>query len=73
MVSLVVWLFVETRRAVNRERRAREDGQATSTLRRERCTYAIVSTIFGFSYLVRYFIDEYEQCEQDRIGSYFDQ
>ena len=59
MLLLVMWLFVETQRAVERERRARLDGRVTPTLRRERCTYAIVSFIFALSYIGRYYMNEY--------------
>ena len=53
MTLLVVWLFVETKRAVNRERKSRQDGKVTHTLMRERCTYATISTFFGLSYIGR--------------------
>ena len=62
MTLLVIWLFVETQRAVNRERKARLDGQVTHTLRRERCTYAIISIFFGLSYIGRYMVNDYEYC-----------
>ena len=63
MTILVLWLFVETKRAVDRERQARQDGRVTNTLRKERCTYAIVSIIFGLSYIGRVGLNEYESCE----------
>ena len=59
MVSLVIWLFIETRRAVAREILARQDGHVTHTLRKERCIYAIITTFFGLSYLGRYVMNEY--------------
>ena len=59
MVLLVLWLFIETRGAVNRETSARQDGKVTHTLRRERCTYAIITTFFGLSYIGRYYVNEY--------------
>ena len=59
MVLLVIWLFIETRRAVNREKLARQDGYVTHTLRKERCTYAIITTFFGLSYLGRYVMNEF--------------
>ena len=70
MFSLVIWLFVETKRAVNRERKTRRDGRVTHTLTRERCTYAIISIFFGLSYIGRFVINEYEKCD-GRIGSTF--
>ena len=33
------------------------------TLRRERCTYAIVTFFFAFSYFVRFAINKYNICE----------
>ena len=63
MVLLVVWLFVETKRAVDRERRSRQDGKVTHTLVRERCTYAIISTLFGLSYIGRFVLNTYIDCE----------
>ena len=54
MVLLVTWLFIETFRAVSRERRARQDGKVTHSLRRERCTYAIITFFFGLSYIGRF-------------------
>ena len=59
MLSLVIWLFVETQRAVNRERKARKDGKVTHSLRRERCIYAIVSMFFSLSYLGRFLLNYY--------------
>ena len=47
MVLLVIWLFIETRRA------------ETHTLWKERCSYAIVTTFFGLSYIGRYVNNEY--------------
>ena len=55
MLLLVVWLFVETQRAVNRERRAR--GKVMHTMRRERCTYAIISIFFALSYIGRFILN----------------
>ena len=57
MILLVVWLFVETKRAVDRERNARQDGKVTHTLMRERCTYATISTFFGLSYIGRFVLN----------------
>ena len=57
MVLLVVWLFVETQRAVNREMQL--NGRVMHTLRRERCTYALISTFFGLSYVGRFALNEY--------------
>ena len=65
MILLVVWLFIETQRAVNRERRASDVGGVTPSLRRERCTYAIISIFFGLSYIGRYILNSY--------GSNFDE
>ena len=63
MLILVFWLFLETQRAVKRERKLY--GKVQHTLRAERCTYAIVSFFFALSYIGRYTInicdgDEYE-------------
>ena len=58
MISLVVWLFVETQRAVNREREARQ-GVVTHTLWRERFTYALISAIFGLSYIGRIVVNDH--------------
>ena len=55
MVLLVTWLFIETQRAVNRE--TKEYGNVMHKLKRERCTYALISTIFGVSYLGRFYLD----------------
>ena len=63
MVLLVIWLFVETSSAVKREKFARQDGRVTHTLRRERCTYAIVVTLFSLSYLGRYIFNVYLECD----------
>ena len=71
MILLVAWLFVETQKAVNRERRARSDGRVTQNLRRERCTYAIISTIFALSYLGRYFLNEYGSGCDDEVWSLY--
>ena len=62
MTILVIWLFFETKRAVDRERRASHDGRVTNTLRKERCTYAIVSILFALSYVGRVGLNEYEAC-----------
>ena len=70
MVLLVTWLFIETKRAVNRERRARQDGQVTYTLRRERCTYAFVSFLFGVSYIGRYFYNNFAFCRADYLSNF---
>lgn len=57
MILLVIWLFIETRRVVNRERQ--QTGQVTQKFRKERCTYAIVSFFFGLSYFGRFFRNEF--------------
>ena len=62
MVLLVIWLFIETREAVNREKLARQDGTVTHTLKRERYTYAVITTFFGLSYIGRHFEDVYVEC-----------
>ena len=71
MILLVIWLFVETKRAVIRERRARQDGKVTHNLRRERCTYAIISVVFGLSYIGRFFFNEYDSCDEI-VGTIFE-
>ena len=62
MVLLVIWLFIEARGAVNREKLARQDGTVTHTLKRERYTYAVITTFFGLSYIGRHFEDVYVEC-----------
>ena len=71
MTLLVIWLFVETQKAVNRERQARLDGKVTHTLRRERCTYAIISIFFALSYIGRFILNVYDSCAGQGIGSKF--
>ena len=44
----------------------------TRSLRRERCTYATISIIFGLSYVGRYIINVYDRCGE-HIGSVFEQ
>ena len=53
MLALVVWLFVETQGAVNRD--IKRDGKARHKLVVERRNYAIVTTFFALSYLGRCF------------------
>ena len=56
MISLVIWLFVETQRYIIRERQARQDGRVvTHSLRRELCSYAIITVFFALSYIDRFF------------------
>ena len=55
MLALVVWLFVETQGAVNRD--IKRDGKARHKLVVERRNYAIVTTFFALSYLGRCFIN----------------
>ena len=62
MICLVIWLFVETQRAVNRE--MREFGKVQRTLRRERCIYAIITFFFALSYMARFILNEYQFCGQ---------
>ena len=71
MISLVIWLFVETWRVVERERRL--TGAVRHTMWKERRRYAIISTVFGLSYIGRFFINEYDSdaCGKP-IGSDFD-
>ena len=68
MILLVIWLFVETQRAVDREMKHR--GIVQHTLRRERCTYTIITLLFGLSYVIRFYLDKYNSC-RDITGSYF--
>ena len=70
MILLVIWLFVETQRAINRERRMRLDGKVAHSLTRERCTYAIVSTLFGLSYVGRFIDNDFMQCGT-WLGSFY--
>ena len=60
MIFLVIWLFVETKRAVNRE--MQQNGIVRHTLRRERCTYAIISTFFILYYSGRFFVNDLDTC-----------
>ena len=71
MTLLVFWLFVETQRSVERERQASLDGKISNDLRRERCTYAIVSSFFALSYIGRYVANEYISCEEGFNGNMF--
>ena len=61
MIFLVIWLFVETKRAVNRE--MQQNGIVRHSLRRERCTYAIISTFFVLYYSGRFFVNDLDTCE----------
>ena len=67
MILLVAWLFVETQRAVNRERQARQDGKVSNAFWRERCTYAFISLIFALSYIGRFILNFYFYGCGDRI------
>ena len=70
MILLVAWLFIETYRVVARERRA-QGGFVTHTLHKERSTYAVISTFFALSYVVRYIFNEYGiSCEADPWSMY---
>ena len=71
MTLLVIWLFVETQRSIERERQARLDGKVTYNLWRERRTYAIISTIFGLSYIGRGFYNVYNSGGDGFGGSVF--
>ena len=68
MVLLVIWLFVETRRAVRRE--MRQNGTVEHNLKSERCTYAIISFFFALSYIGRFVINEFDYCGK-KIGSVY--
>ena len=68
MTLLVIWLFVETQRAVNRELRSR--GRVQHRLRRERCTYAIITFFFALAYSGRFIIDNRMVCA-DGYRSFF--
>lgn len=71
MTLLVSWLFVETQRTVERERQASLDGKIGNDLRRERCTYAIVTSFFALSYIGRFVTNEYVSCEEGFNGNRF--
>ena len=60
MLLLVVWLYVETQRAVNRE--MRQAGKVQYNLRKERCTYAIISFFFAISYIGRFVYNVFVDC-----------
>ena len=60
MIVLVTWLFIETRRVINREVRQRQTNRAPNApLWNERCTYATISTFFGLSYFGRFYLYEF--------------
>ena len=68
MISLVIWLFIEVQKAVNREMRLH--GKVQHSLRRERCTYAIITTFFALSYIARFYFNDFETgCNM--VGSIF--
>ena len=60
MTFLVIWLFVETKRAVDRE--MKQNGSVKHNLKKERCTYAVISIFFGLSYITRYVKNVYSIC-----------
>ena len=62
MTFLVIWLFVETKRAVDRE--MKQNGSVKHNLKKERCTYAVISIFFGLSYITRYVKNVYSICLQ---------
>ena len=69
MVILVIWLFIETQRAVDRERRT--NGKAShNNLRKERCIYALITIFFGLSYVGRFVLNEFNSSGR-KIGSQF--
>ena len=57
MLLLVAWLFYETQSANNRVMMLSNVVQSSN--RRELCVYAIISTLFGLSYVGRYVINVY--------------
>ena len=65
---LVVWLFVETRRLVERDKEA--NGRALNKFVGQRRTYAIVTTFFALSYLGRCFINEVSCLSGDFIFTF---
>ena len=69
MILLVIWLFVETQRAVNRERRSR--GRVQWSLRRERCTYAIITFFFALFYCGRFIINNRMVCATGYRSTFF--
>ena len=56
---------------MNRERRACDVGGVTPSLRRERCTYAIISIFFGLSYIGRFFLNKYGSNNYETVKSRF--
>ena len=62
MILLVIWLFVETKRADDRE--MKQNGVGKKDLQKERRTYAMITTFFGLSYFGRFFINTYDYCGQ---------
>ena len=65
MLSLVIWLFIEVQRAVKRE--LLQLGYVRHRMRKERCTYAIVSFVFALSYVVRFYFDVFTACRDSSI------
>ena len=62
MIFLVIWLFFETQRAVDKDMQMY--GKVQHTLKRERCTYAVITTFFALSYIGRFYLNEFEYCEE---------
>ena len=54
MIILVIWLLFETHR-----------GKAKHSMREEKLTYAIVSALFGLSYLGRVSLNHYDSSRLD--------
>ena len=70
MLLLVTWLFIETQRAVRRE--IKLFGKVRHTLRRERCTYAVITTFFALSYVGRFLLNVFEDsCRREASGSIY--
>ena len=69
MLLLVVWLFVETQRAVKRE--MRQFGKVQYNLRKERCIYAVISFFFALSYIGRFYVNVCVTCGLQRHWTFY--
>ena len=68
MISLVIWLLVETERAVKREMRLYR--KVMHTLKDEKRTYACITAVFALSYFGRSYINGYEYCRAENLHKY---
>ena len=66
MLVLVAWLFYETQSANKRVMMLSNVVQSSN--RRELCIYAIISTLFGLSYVGRFVINMYVFAEENSLS-----